>query len=310
MDRARVKRIARSVGPWLVGAAITLFIARRLPVAAFRASLHQGPHLLLFAVNFAIMIALLVTDTFASWIGLIAVRLRMSFGRVFAIRGATYLLALLTYVAGQGGLGYYLKQAGVPTPRAVSATLFLIGTTFATLLLVTTASWGFSATTQSAGMWWLLVGGCAAFALYLVIIATAPRVFASRPTFGALFDAGLRGHAIAVATRVPHVILIVLGNWFGMVAWGIDVPLWTALVTMPAVVIAAALPISPAGFGTTQASLVYLFADYAAGATHDDRAAAMLAFSIANFVYGVIAQVIIGFSCIPLARRVTRAASR
>jgi hypothetical protein len=309
MDRDRAKRIARSVGPWLVGAAITLFVALRLPIHAFRSSLHEGPHLLLLAVNFAIMIGLLIADTVASWIGLIAVRLRMSFKQVFAIRGATYLLALLNYVAGQGGLGYYLKQAGVPTARAVSATLFLIGTTLATLLLVTTAAWSESPSASSyPGMWWTLVGGCIAFVIYLVIIAARPAVLARRAVFGALFDAHIRGHAIAIVARLPHVILIVLGHWFAMRAWGLPVPFWTAAITLPAVVIASAIPISPAGFGTTQAALVYFFAQYAPGATPAEQEAALLAFAIAHFVYGVIAQIVIGFACIPLAKRLTASA--
>jgi len=72
----------------------------------------------------------------------------------------------------------------------------------------------------------------------------------------------------------------------------------------PAVIIASVLPISPAGLGTTQVALVYFFADYAPGATHAERAATALAFSIVHLVYGVVASALVGLLCIPFARRI------
>jgi hypothetical protein len=76
-----------------------------------------------------------------------------------------------------------------------------------------------------------------------------------------------------------------------------------ALRVGPATAPPAALPISPAGFGTTQAATVYFFSDYAVGATADDRAAAVLAFSIVHFVYGLFAVILVGLPCVPRARR-------
>jgi uncharacterized membrane protein YbhN (UPF0104 family) len=72
---------------------------------------------------------------------------------------------------------------------------------------------------------------------------------------------------------------------------------------MPAVVIASVLPISPAGLGTTQAAFVFFFGSYAAGATSDERTAAVLAFAIVHFVYGVLASLAVGFACLPFAKR-------
>ena len=63
-----------------------------------------------------------------------------------------------------------------------------------------------------------------------------------------------------------------------------------------------------AGLGTTQAAFVLLFRDYAQGATSDDRAAAVLAFAIVHFVYGVLASLVVGLVCTPLARHTARAA--
>jgi uncharacterized membrane protein YbhN (UPF0104 family) len=90
--------------------------------------------------------------------------------------------------------------------------------------------------------------------------------------------------------------------------WGIEVPFAVGVTIMPAVVIAAALPISPGGLGTTQAAAVYFFSAYASGATADERGANLLAFAIVHFVYGVLAAMAIGLVCAPFARRDTRRA--
>lgn len=307
-SQARGLATLRRLGPWLVGAAILVAIALRVPLSAFRDALSHGSHVALALANAAIAVLLLANDSLATWVALIAMRMRRPFAKVLAARGATYLLLLINYAVGQGGFGYYLYRSGAPALRATGATLFIMGTNLATLLLVTTLAWavrGIEAT--SAAMWWTLVTGCAAFGGYLVVIATAPAFLARREVLAPLFDAGLRGHAVAIAGRLPHVTVIVLGYWVAMRVWGIDVPFAVGVTIMPAVVIASALPISPGGLGTTQAAVVYFFSDYASGATADERGATVLTFAIVHFVYGVLAAMTIGLACAPFARRDARA---
>lgn len=302
-QRSKLRRLSR-LWPWLLGAAIVIVLARRVPLDAFRAALGEGPHVQLALVDLAVALALLFLDTFATWVGLITLRLRWPLRRILAIRGATYVLAVVNYVAGQGGLGYYLHRAGIPGLRAAGTTLYLMGTTFATLLVLTTVSWAFGGHTVAPTIWWVLLGGCAAFALYLIVIAIAPRALASLALLAPLFDARLRGHFAAVSARIPHVALLVLGHWFSMLAWGIRVPFLEAITLLPVVTFIAAVPISPAGLGTTQAAFVYFFSDYIAKATHDACTASMLAFSIVHFVYTIIWQFLMGLACVPAARRI------
>jgi uncharacterized membrane protein YbhN (UPF0104 family) len=210
---------------------------------------------------------------------------------------------LLNYAVGQGGIGYYLHRGGMSGLRSAGVTLFTMGTTLATLLLLTTGTWWASEHATNDAMWWTLVAGCVGFAIYLAIIALRPGALAGRELLAPLFETGLSGHALAIAARLPHVILIVLGHWFALLAWGIAVPFTAAATVMPVVVIAGVIPISPAGLGTIQGALVYFFSDYAPGATHEARAASLLAFSIVHFVYGMLGQLAVGVACIPLARK-------
>lgn len=295
---------ARRVGPWLVGAAILAAIALRFPLAAFRAAIGHGAHVPLVVTNVAIATLGLACDSLAAWIALRAVRMRRPLGTVLVVRGATYLLLMVNYAVGQGGFGYYLYRSGAPALRATGATLFLVGTNLATLLLVTTVAWAFRGIDATgAALWWTLAIGCAAFAVYLGVIAIAPAFLAGRELLAPLFAAGLRGHALAIAGRLPHSTVIVLGYWAAMRVWGIDVPFAVGVTLVPAVAIAAALPIAPGGLGTTQAAAVYFFSAYAPGATADERGASLLAFSIVHFVYGVLAMTAVGLICAALARR-------
>lgn len=303
---ARPSRLRRAL-PWLAGLAILAVIATRVPYAAFADAMGKGPHLLLAAYNVLLIVVVLCTDSFSTWVGLIALDMRRPLAKVLAVRGATYVLFLLNYAVGQGGFGYYLHKSGTPALRAVGATLFLIGTNLATLLVLTALAWTVDrpdlANPTNAAIWWTLVIGCAGFLGYLVAIVLSPRFVARREVLAPLFDAGLRGHAVAMLGRLPHTLVIVLGHWVAVRAWGIPVPFEVGLTMMPAVAIASVLPISPAGLGTTQAALVFFFADYAAGSTPDARSANVLAFAIVYFVYGVLASLLVGLASMPFAKK-------
>ena len=299
--RSRAGGLVRRLWPWLVGLAILAVVATRIPFDAFVGELGSGPHLVLAAVDLLVVSCVLVSDSASTWVGLVALRMRRPLREVLAVRGATYLLFLVNYALGQGGFGYYLHRTGIPALRSAGATLFLIGTNLATLLIVTTIAWWVYGPEADLRTWYTLLAGCAAFAAYLVVIAAAPSVLAQRQLLAPLFDAGIRGHALAMVGRLPHVSVMVVGHWAAMRAWGIPVPLGLGVTIMPLVVIASVLPISPAGLGTTQAALVYFLQDHAAKPV-------VLAFGVVHFVYGIAASLLVGLVCAPFARRVHAAA--
>lgn len=296
----------RGALPWIVGVVIVVVIVTHVPFAQFRSSIGHGPHLRLAATEIGLAFIALCTDSLATWIGLIAAHIRWPLPRVIAVKGATYLLLVINYAVGQGGFGYYLFRAGEPALKAAGTTLFLLGTNLATLLLLTLGVWLATGGVHGAppAMWWMIVIGSAAFGVYLIIIQLRLAFLARRELLAPLFNAGLRGHALAVVGRIPHVVVIVLSYWVAMRAWGLEIPFTAAVVLMPAVALAGVLPISPAGLGTAQAALVYFFADYAPGATPDARSAAVLAFGIVHFVYALTATLLMGLCCVPFSKRI------
>lgn len=275
----------------------------RVPLDAFQQALAKGPHLELALVDFGVTIAMLLTDTLATWVALSVLGVQWKLARVFAVRGATYVLSLINYAVGQGGIGYYLHKSGVPGARAIGITLFLMGTTFATLLLLNATTWVLDHEGIDPRALWTVYGLAGAFVVYLIVIVIRPVALTNRQVLAPLFDARLGGYALAMLARLPHVVVIVFGHWVAMRAWGIPAPLALAASVLPGLAFAAALPISPAGLGTTQAGLVLFFSAFASGATQEAREANLLAFSIVHFVYGMIGQLVFGLACLPLARR-------
>lgn len=302
--KSSLVRKVRKALPWVVGAGVLAYIAMRVPFEAFRDAMGYGPHWLLATINLLIVLSVLVTDSTATWIGLHAVKLRRPFSQIAAVRGAIYMLFLVNFAVGQGGFGYYLHRSGTTPLRALGATLFLMGTTLATLLLIATTTWtAVGVDPELATLRLICLVAAGALALYLLCIAWAPSALKRREVFSPLFDAGVRGHLISIAARVPHASIVVLGNWVALRAWGIDVPVEVGLTAMPALAIIAVLPISPGGIGTTQAAFVFFFARFAPAETPEARDALVFAFAIVHFVYGVLASLIVGLACTPFARR-------
>jgi hypothetical protein len=290
--------------PWVIGLGILAAIVARLPFSSFVRAIEHGSHVQLGALNLAFNVAVVFTESVATWIGLEVLHMRRPFASVVAVRGATYALSMVNYAVGQGGFGYYLKRSGEPPLRAAGATLFLIGTNLAMLLVVTVAAWAVHGDqTGVPAMWWTLLACTFGFLVYLVVIALRPAPLARRQLLAPLFDAGVRGHSVAMLSRLPHVVVVVIGQWAALRVWGIEVPFTVGMALMPAVVIASVLPISPAGLGTMQAALVLFFSDYAAGSTADERAATVAAFAIVHLVYRVLSSLVVGFASLPSARR-------
>lgn len=292
---SRSRRWARTLVPWLIGLGVLALVVRRIDPSALRQAMSYGDHVALAAVCLIGTVAVLITDSFATQVGLRVNLLRWPFLDTLAIRGSTYMLALINFAVGQVGLGYALHRAGLTAKRVVGITLFLTGTGFAALLLITTLAWGLDA--RGGPLWWMLLLGCGGLLAYLGGVWLAPAGLARRELLAPLFDVGLRGYALAIAGRMPHVLALVQSLWVGMRAWGLEVPFAVGLTSIPAVVIVAALPISPGGIGTSHATMVFLFSAYATGASVVEREANVLAFGMVYVAYSALSYLIVGALC-------------
>ena len=295
-------RRLRAILPWLLGLAILVWLFRRVPVDAVVAALAGGPWLGLTAYVAAELAVLLVVDAWATEVTLRACGGSPPFRQVLAMRGATYLLNLVHFAAGQGVFGWYLAKSGRGGWSAGGALLLLFVTQGLALVVVLAfglllaPAWLASRGLPLAGL------ALAGIAGYLVVVGTAPRWAGRVPLLRPLLAAGLPGHLMGVAARLPHMVLLVLLNWGVYRVWGMPVPLRFGLAVWPLLMLVSALPITPAGLGTVQALQMSLFAPWAPGGDLATRQAAVLALTVAQYALALLLQAAIGAWCLRTLR--------
>jgi hypothetical protein len=312
--------------PWLVAAAILAVLILRLPRAQLLHSLAAGPSWKVALCSAAVVGAALLADVWATLAAFAATGVRCRWRGVLPARGATYLLGLLNFAVGQGGMGLYLHRAGVAPFRVLGTLLFLFATQVGALAAVAAAGTlpqalgaGNGAGGGIAGNGGGAGGGplagslpllatvtalAAAFAVLLVVLAWRPAWLRRHRVLAPFFAAGGPGFLRATAARLPHVVTMVAGLWLGLRLWGVALPLARGLVVLSVAVLVTVLPIAPSGLGTLELALVELTSAYAPGPTAAAQRASVLAFSFVYHLFAIAAQAAVGLLCLAwLARR-------
>ncbi len=280
----------RRVAPFVIAALLLAFVASRIDFKAFVAAL-TGLNVPMF-LGFALIwqITLLGADALGN---VAAYRLTMPevrYGDFYVFRGASYIPGMVNHHLGQAYLTYLMARlAGLPVARVAGATLVsyagwmgcLVGCV-AVALPMTDLPMGIVPV--------LLVAGV----LYLIVVHTKP-AFLSRVSFLApLFEAGLRGHAVSLAARIPHLLVLVLGTWVAYLFFDVSIPIGTALVYLPIVLVATTLPITPQGFGTRETLAAAFFLRFAGGATEAEQLGRLTAATTAWGVSITLAGIFLG----------------
>jgi hypothetical protein len=214
------------------------------------------------------------------------------------IRAATYVLAVVQYFVGQAAIvGYLHERRGVPVLRASGWILFISGINLGVLLLL--AAFGLLVGGVDLPWIWTIPAGVGVASLgYALLLHKNPRSLADVRLLAPLFEAGIVGHVKAVVVRLPHVLVLIVWHFLALRWFGVKVPALTALVLLPAVFFAAALPISVQGLGVSQAVAIYFFARYA-----QSGEAAVFSYSTTMTAIATLVQVAMGILFLPVAKR-------
>lgn len=259
-------RRAKALAPYVIAIGALIWVAATTPIGAVGDALEHVSWWKLAAIAVPYILALLLADSIALWVSL-RVSLRgvpLRFRDVVLVRGASFLLALVNYGAGQGGIVWFLhRRHHVPVARATGAVLL---TTGAFLLAVVGAVAGGLAleAVPEADLTWLLWLVAAGLPLYLGLIALRPQFLARHALLAPLFDAGVFGTLAATLARSLHLGVLIAAHALAYRQFGIEVPVRAALVLFPIIFLVQALPIAPVGLGPTQATAKTLLARFVA----------------------------------------------
>jgi hypothetical protein len=217
---------------------------------------------------------------------------------VLLMRCASALLSLLNYGAGQGGVVYFLRQRhGISLEAGAGAILLATAGWLAVLALAAGLGVLAGAVPDRPELRAVAWAALAALPAYVLLAALRPRFLIRRKLLRYLLAVPPAALVRVLGARVLHLGVLVTGHWLAMRLFDIAVPPAAVLLRLPALLLVAAVPISPAGLGTTQAAAMTLFGDYAAASGEAARQAAVLAYSLSCHVAGVVLLVLIGLVC-------------
>jgi hypothetical protein len=242
-------------------------------------------------------VAQLLADSMAAWVTFRRALpdVPLTFRETALIRGATYLLALVSYGVGQGGMAWFLhRRHGVPLSRAAGAIMLTAGVNMVLMGGFALLGVALGSAPSSPAVLTVVLGMAGIFPVYLGVIALRPPFLTKLSLLRPLFDAGLAGHGLVALARLPHVLVLLVAHFVAMRLFDIQIGLGDVFALLPLVFVVGVLPISPSGLGTSQAMAILVFAPFATGATEIDRQAAVLAYSLGYTVLALVVEAILG----------------
>lgn len=307
---------ARRVLPLLLTAGFFYVVLRRIPYERLLAALGEADYVRFLVFMIPNTVIYVAWDTFV-----LAVAVRWFHGPVryrdlLPVRAASYIVSVFNTNAGRGALAVLVgRLLDRPFLQIGSTVIFLVLTEYTHLVAWATLGIVAFGSELTQPLLWVppAVAGCW---LLFFAYARAGRSFASGPPApdatvrirrwltapwrGALLRtfrlAPARRYVEIVLLRAPMFFVSLCLHYFAAPAFGFSIPFGHMLTFLPVVFMAAALPITVARLGTTQAAWLLLFGGFAP----TER---LLAFSLATALTFALTRALIGVVLLPFAYR-------
>ncbi len=195
----------------------------------------------------------------------------LSYRNALAIRGLTYLLMVVNYNLGVGGIAVYLnRRHAIALPR--TATLMLFYMFLETFVLAVLSLAGTILSPED----FILLGQVRNICLLIIMVSLAILLLArGLPDKGRLgkikqiefmkvfHQISFSDFALLCFWRGLYFLSFIIFFYFGFRTFDLAVPFLTLAAYIPLIFFIGNLPITPAGIGTIQAAMLFFFRDYA-----------------------------------------------
>jgi hypothetical protein len=274
----------------LLTAAIFALLLRRVPFSALASALQQADYarfLLLMIPNALFYFAwdTLVLSVVINWF-----HGAVSYRRLLPVRAASYVVGFFNTNLGRGAMAAYLsRQLHAPFLELGSTVIFLVLTEYTQLVLW--AMLGLLAVRADVSGSLLAVAAAVAVCWLLVRWLLAPRGWTIARTFRISTPTQ---YAEIVLLRAPMFVVSLCLHYYAARSFGIEIPFFRMLMFLPVIFMLAALPVTVAHLGTTQAAWIFFFGQYAS-------APRLLAFSLAAHLVFSLTRAFLGVLWLPAA---------
>jgi hypothetical protein len=287
---ARRPAIVHPIVSVVLTVAIVAFILRRVPLSSLAGALddaNRGRFLALMIANTLFYFAwdTLVLTTVVSWFhGPVRYR------ELLPVRAASYVVGFFNTNLGRGAMAAYLsRRLRAPFLELGSTVLFLVFTEYTQLVLW--AMFGLIGLRTEVSRSLLAVAAAVAVFWLVVRWLLVPRGWSISRTFRLATPAR---YGTIVLLRAPMFFVSLVLHYHAAHAFGIHIPFGQLLAFLPVIFMIAALPVTVAHLGGTQAAWIFFFSQHA-------PTPRLLAFSLSAHLVFTLTRALCGILWLPVA---------
>jgi hypothetical protein len=294
----------RRAAAFLLTAVILAAMLKRVPAAALASALLDADYTAVLAFMIPNTVFYLLWDTLILKRVLAWFHGDVPYAVLLPVRAASYVVGFFNTNAGRGALAAFLwRRLDAPFLELGSTVIFLVVTEYTQLVLwALVGVFGFRTEVTAS----LLPVAAAVAGLWVIFLAyvrvdirpagalrllAAPRQWQLFRTFRV---ASVNRYVRVVALRAPMFLVSLCAHYFAAHAFRIYIPFGQLLTFLPVIFMAAALPVTVAHLGTTQAAWLYFFGQYA-------PAPRLLAFSLVAHLTFSLTRALLGLVWLPVA---------
>ena len=269
---------------------IFALILRRVPTHALVQSLRAADYQLFLALMIPNTIFYFAWDTLVLTVVIGWFHGAVAYRDLLPVRSASYVVGFFNTNLGRGAMAVYLsRRLQAPFLELGSTVIFLVLTEYTQLVIW--AMLGLLGLRAEVSRSLLLVAAAVAAMWLLVRWLLAPRAWAIFRTFWLATPAR---YAQIVLLRAPMFFVSLCLHYYAAHAFGIHIPFVQLLTFLPVIFMIAALPVTVAHLGTTQAAWIFFFSRYA-------PVPQLLAFSLAAHLVFSFTRALLGVVWLPVA---------
>ena len=284
------RRLVHPVVSVLLTAAIFALILRRVPFSALGAALRDADYRLFLALMIPNALFYFAWDTLVLSVVIRWFHGGVPYARLLPVRAASYVVGFFNTNLGRGAMAAYLsRQLHAPFLELGSTVLFLVLTEYTQLVLW--AMLGLLGLRAEVSRSLLVVAAAVAIFWLAVRWLLAPRAWSISRTFRLATPAR---YAQIVLLRAPLFFVSLCLHYYAAHAFGIHIPFPQMLTFLPVIFMLAALPVTVAHLGTTQAAWIFFFSQFA-------PVPRLLAFSLAAHLVFSFTRAMLGVVWLPAA---------